>query len=82
MARTARVLLSVPTSSAAHERFFSSAGRLITGSRSSMYAVYAEMVLFLHGSIELIPKNVAVLSDPQAEKAVRSHLSKPRDEVA
>ena len=44
MARVARVVLSVPASSAVLERDVSTAGRLIMGSRSSPTAAYAEML--------------------------------------
>ena len=59
MTRVARVLLSVPASSSAVlERDFSTTGRLITGSRSSLSATYAEMVMFLNENIEHIPIEV------------------------
>ncbi|CAM9430867.1 unnamed protein product, partial [Ectocarpus sp. 8 AP-2014] len=51
---TARVLLSVPASSAVLERDFSTAGRLITGARSCLSAAYVEMVLVLNGNQEYI----------------------------
>ena len=50
MARVARVLLSVPASAAVLERDFSTAGRLITGSRSRLAGEYVEMTLFLNGN--------------------------------
>lgn len=82
MSRAARVLLSVPASSAVLERDFSSTGRLGTAFRSSLEAAYSEMVLFLHGSKELIPEDVPVLSAVQAEKAVPSRLLDTCDEFA
>lgn len=82
MSRAARVLLSVPASSAVLEKDFSSTGRLGTGSRSRLDVAYSEMVLFLHGSKEFIPEDVPVLSAVQAEKAVPSRLLDPCDEVA
>ena len=62
MARVARVLLSVPASSAILEREFSTAGRLITGSRSSLSVAYAEMDVFLNGNIKHIPIDVPAFS--------------------
>lgn len=81
MARVARVLLSVPASSAVLERDFSTAGRLITGSRSSLSAAYAEMVLFLNGNQDYIPIEVPALSTEQALQAVPRRLSNPTAEV-
>lgn len=82
ISRAARVLLSVPASSTVLERDFSGAERLGTGSRSSLDVAYSEMVLFLHGSKEFIPEDVAVLSAVQEEKAVPSRLLNPCDKVA
>ncbi|CAN0496206.1 unnamed protein product, partial [Ectocarpus sp. 8 AP-2014] len=70
MARAARVLLSVPASSAVLERDFSTAGRLITGARSRLNAAYVQMVLFLNGNQEYIPLEVPVLSKADGIKAV------------
>ena len=81
MARAARVLLSVPASSAVLERDFSTAGRLITESRSKLDAAYAEMVLFLNGNQEYIPQEVPALSTEQALQAVLKRLSEPRPEI-
>ena len=61
MARVARVLLSVPASAAVLERDFSTAGRLITGSRSRLAGEYVEMTLFLNGNKEYIPVEVPSL---------------------
>ena len=76
------VLLSVPASSAVLERDFSTAGRLITGSRGSLSAAYAEMVMFLDGNIKHIPSEVPALSTEQALQAVPRRLSNPKAEVA
>lgn len=81
MARAARVLLSVPASSAVIERDFSSAGRLETGCRSRADAAYAEMVLFLNGSQECIPAEVPELSREQVCQVVPHRLSSPKAEV-
>ena len=82
MVRVARVRLSVPASSAVLERYFSTAGRLIPGSRSSLSAAYAEMVMFLNGSIDHIPIEVPALSTEQALQVVPRRLSNPKVEVA
>ena len=82
MARVARVLLSVPASSAVLKRDFSTAGHLITASRSSLSAAYAEMDMFLNGNIEHIPTEVPALSTEQALQAVPRRLSNPKAEVA
>lgn len=81
MARVARVLLSVPASSAVLERDFSMAGRVITGSRSRLGGEYTEMTLFLNGNQDYIPVEVPVLSDEQAKQALPRRLTNPRAEV-
>ena len=82
MARVARVLLSVPASAAVLERDFSTAGRLITGSRSRLAGEYVEMTLFLNGNKEYIPVEVPSLSESQMKEAVPRRLTNPRAEVA
>ena len=82
MARVARVLLSVPASAAVLERDFSTAGRLITGSRSRLAGDYVEMTLFLNGNKEYIPVEVPSLSESQMKEAVPRRLTNPRAEVA
>ena len=77
MARVARVLLSVPGSSAVLERDFSTAGRLITGARSRLNRVHAEMVLFLNGNQEHMPTEVPALSTERGLQAVPKRLSNP-----
>ena len=81
MARAARVLLSVPTSSAVFEWDFSTTGRLITESRSRLDAAYAEMVLFLNGNQEYIPREVPAPSTAPALQAVPKRLSHPRPDI-
>ncbi|CAM9933951.1 unnamed protein product, partial [Sphacelaria rigidula] len=73
-ARAARVLLSVPASSAVLERDFSTAGRLITASRSRIDSTYVQMVLFLNGSRDVIPDETPVLSDTQSRVAIPRRL--------
>ena len=73
----------VPASSAVLEGDFSTAGRLITGSRTSLSAAYAEMVMFLNGNyIEHIPIEVPAPSTEQALQAVPRRHSNPKAEVA
>ena len=81
LARAARVLLSVPASSAVLERDLSTAGRLITETRSRLDAAYAEMVLFLNGSKEVIPHEVPRLTTEQATEAMPRRLTCPCSEV-
>ena len=82
MARVARVLLAVPASSAVLERDFSTAGRLIIGSRSRLAGEYVEMTLFLNGNQEYIPVEVPALSTQQVREALPRRLTNPRAEVA
>ena len=82
MARVSRVLLSVPASAAVLERDFSTAGRLITGSRSRLAGEYVEMTLVLNGNKEYIPVEVPSLSESQMKEAVPRRLTNPRAEVA
>ena len=81
MARVARVLLSVPGSSAVLERDFSTAGRLITGARSRLNGGHAEMVLFLNGNQEHVPTEVPAMSTEQGLQAVPKRLSNPSKEA-
>ena len=60
---------------------FSTARRLITGSRSSLSAAYAEMVLFLNGNQDYFPIEVPALSSEQALQEVPRRLSNPTAEV-
>ena len=82
MKTTTKPRLSVPASSAVRERDFSTVGRLLTGSRSSLSAAYAEMVMFLNDNIDHIPIEVPALSTEQALQAVPRRLSNPKAEVA
>ena len=81
MERVARVLLSVPASSLVLERDFSTAGRLITGSRSRLTGGYVQMTLFLNGNQEYIPVEVPTLPTQQAQEAFPHRLTNPRAEV-
>ncbi|CAM9840476.1 unnamed protein product [Pylaiella littoralis] len=82
MARIARSLLSVPASWVVLERDFSTAGRVITGPRSRLDGGFAEMVLFLNGNREHMPKEVQALSTDQGMRAVPRRLSHPSEEAA
>ena len=85
LARAARVLLSVPASSTVLERAFSTAGRLITGACSrfdTAYAngeqrTYAEMVMFLNGSKEIIRHEVPRLTTERATEVMPRGLTSP-----
>lgn len=84
MARAYRVLLScrrLQASFAVLERDFSTAGRLFTGARSGLDAGYAEMVLFLNGTLEYTPQKVPALTNDQVLEAVHTRLSDPRAEM-
>lgn len=81
IARAARVLLSLPASSAVVEHDFSTCGRLADVSRSREDAAYAEMVLFLHGNQEDIPEKVPALTPEQARSAIPKRLSNHSEEV-
>ena len=78
MKTTTKPRLSVPASFAVLERDLSTVGRLVTGSRSSLSAVYAEMVMFLNGNINHILTEVSALSTEQAPR----RLSNTKAEVA
>ena len=82
MKTTTKPRISVPASSAVLQRDFSTVGRLITCSRSSLSAAYAEMVMLLNGNVNHIPIEVPALSTEQALQAVPRHLSYPKAEVA
>ena len=75
------MLLSVPASSAVLERDFSTAGRLITGPRSSVIAADAEM-MFPNGNQDHIRIEVTALSSEQVHQAVPRRLSNSKAEVA
>ena len=45
------------------ERDFSTAGRMMTSSRSTTDSKYAEMILFLHGNLDLIPQDIPKLTE-------------------
>ena len=49
------MVFGAPASAAVLERDFSAAGRMMTSSRSTTDGKYVEMILFLHGNLDLIP---------------------------
>ncbi|CAM9698502.1 unnamed protein product, partial [Ectocarpus sp. 12 AP-2014] len=61
LARVARVVFGAPASAAVLERDFSDAGRMMTSSGSTTDAKYVEMILFLHGNLDLIPEDIPEL---------------------
>ena len=75
MACATRVLLFVPASFGILERDFSTAERLITGSRSRLDGA---IVLFLNGNQEHISQEVPALSTEQALQALPKRLFDPR----
>ena len=56
LARVARVVFGALASAAVLERDFSDAGRMMKSSRSATDSKYVEMILFLHGNLDLIPQ--------------------------
>ncbi|CAM9804265.1 unnamed protein product [Laminaria digitata] len=73
LARAARVLFGAPASAAVLERDFSDAGRMMTSSRSTTDAKYVEMILFLHGNLDLIPEDIAELL-PEGKNGVQTKI--------
>ncbi|CAM9719895.1 unnamed protein product, partial [Laminaria digitata] len=61
LGRAARVVFGAPASAAVLERDFSDAGRMMTSSRSTTDSKYVEMILFLHGNLDLIPGEIPKL---------------------
>ncbi|CAN0050225.1 unnamed protein product [Ectocarpus fasciculatus] len=84
LARAARVVFAAPASVMVQERDLSAAGRMMTSSRSTGDAKYVEMVLFLHGNLDLIPENIPELpaggvDGPQTK--IPGRLSNPMPEL-
>ncbi|CAM9217630.1 unnamed protein product, partial [Ectocarpus sp. 4 AP-2014] len=61
LARAARVVFAAPASVMVQERDLSSAGRMMTSSRSTGDAEFVDMVLFLHGNVDLLPEIIPEL---------------------
>ena len=84
LARVARVVFGAPASAAVLERDFSDAGRMMTSSRSTTDAKYVEMILFLHGNLDLIPEDIPELStdgNNSAENKIPWRLANPMPEL-
>ncbi|CAN0016946.1 unnamed protein product [Scytosiphon promiscuus] len=62
LGRAARVVFGAPASAAVLERDFSDAGRMMTSSRSTMDSKFVDMILFLHGNLDLIPQDIPKLA--------------------
>ncbi|CAB1117211.1 unnamed protein product [Ectocarpus sp. CCAP 1310/34] len=74
----ARVVFGAPASAAALERDFSNAGRMMTSSRSAMDSkYYVEMILFLHGNLDLIPEDITTLTEAVARTMFPGRLANP-----
>ena len=56
---------------------FSDAGRMMTSSRSTMDSKYVEMILFLHGNLDLIPQDIPKLSAAAAQDKIPGRLVNP-----
>ena len=81
----ARVVFGAPASAAVLERDFSDAGRMMMSSRSTTDAKYVEMILFLHGNVDLIPEDIPELptdGDDSAQSKIPGRLSNPVPELA
>ena len=77
LARVARVIFGAPASAAVLERDFSDAGRMMTSSRSATDSKYVEMILFLHGNVDLIPQEIPKLSPDGARTKIPGRLVNP-----
>ncbi|CAM9113374.1 unnamed protein product, partial [Laminaria digitata] len=73
-ARVARVVFGAPASAAVLERDFSDAGRMMTSSRSTMDNKYVEMILFLHENLDLMPQDIAKLTETAARTNIPGRL--------
>ncbi|CAB1110805.1 unnamed protein product [Ectocarpus sp. CCAP 1310/34] len=78
LARVARVVFGAPASAAVLERDFSNAGRMMTSSRRTMDSTtYVEMILFLHGNLDLIPEDITKLTEAVARSKIPGRLANP-----
>ncbi|CAM9923899.1 unnamed protein product, partial [Laminaria digitata] len=77
LARVARVVFGAPASAAVLERDFSAAGRMMTSSRSSTDSKYVEMILFLHGNLDIIPRDILKLSPDIVQTKIPGRLLNP-----
>lgn len=83
-ARLARAVLGGPASVTVLERDLGDAGRMMAASRGGSDAGYGEMVLLLHGSLDLIPVRVPEVAPGQGgvESEVPARLRKPSPALA
>ena len=51
--------------------------RMMTSSRSTMDSKYVEMILFLHGNLDLIPQDIPKLSAAAAQDKIPGRLVNP-----
>ncbi|CAB1101834.1 unnamed protein product [Ectocarpus sp. CCAP 1310/34] len=79
LARVARVVFGAPASAAVLECYFSNAGRMTTSSRSTMDSTYVEMIMFLHGNLNLIPEDITKLTEVVARTKFPGRLANPVD---
>lgn len=82
LARAARTLLAVPASAAVVEKDFSAAGRLMASLRRTTDSAWIEMILFLHGNLDLVPTVVPELPHTEMENAIPERLRKPDPDLA
>ena len=77
LARVARVIFGAPASAAVLGRDFSAAGRMMTSSRSTTDSKYVEMILFLHGNLDLIPQDIPRLTEAGARSKIPGRVVDP-----
>lgn len=71
------MVFGAPASAAVLERDFSDAGRMMTSCRSSTDSKYVEMILFLHGNLDLISEEIPKLGHDVVHTKVPGRLSNP-----
>lgn len=70
----AQCVLGAPASAAVLERDFCIAGQMVSRHRASLDPAYVEMLLFLRGAIDHIPREISKLTDEQAAAAIPRRL--------
>lgn len=73
----AQAILGVPASAAVLERDFSVAGQVISRKRGSLDPANVEMLLFLRGAYDFVPKEIPELSSEEVQKAIPDRLTDP-----
>lgn len=81
LARAARVVFGATASAAVLERDFTDAWCMMTSSRRAADTKYVEMVLFLHGNLDLIPEQIPELRDEDVQAKIPGRLSNPVPEL-